>query len=289
MGPEEKKNLEWEYDWEEKAVKFNSVEVIPKDEPLSLFYGHSSNYTYFFYYGFTLDEPEYGSIGFVLLFGEDVPNGKEKLKLLNKEVQGYKVTRFFQYCKTRYLNNRNFFSTLRFYYSEKPMEELKSLVEPAEVSFDESRKSIMEATKRSEDTKMFSKILREAKKIQESYTTSLESDEENIKSSTISFPRKCCYRHIIGEKHSLALLIDQCTLSLKLLGFPTQQEAVDYYRSLSKKVNYSYFIKHEVLTVDWSSQFKNCLLYTSDAADDTPCVDLGGRRIIKKKKKIMKL
>ena len=31
-------------------------------------------------------------------------------------------------------------------------------------------------------------------------------------------------------------------------------------------------------------QSKNCLLYTSDAADDTPCVDLGGRRIIKGKK-----
>ena len=28
-------------------------------------------------------------------------------------------------------------------------------------------------------------------------------------------------------------------------------------------------------------QFVGCLLYTSDAADDTPCVDLGGRRIIK--------
>eukprot|EP00831_Metopus_contortus_P061564 TRINITY_DN53436_c0_g1_i1.p1 TRINITY_DN53436_c0_g1~~TRINITY_DN53436_c0_g1_i1.p1 ORF type:complete len:187 (-),score=47.53 TRINITY_DN53436_c0_g1_i1:4-564(-) len=28
---------------------------------------------------------------------------------------------------------------------------------------------------------------------------------------------------------------------------------------------------------------KICLLYTSDAADDTPCVDLGGRRIIQKK------
>ena len=26
-----------------------------------------------------------------------------------------------------------------------------------------------------------------------------------------------------------------------------------------------------------------CLLYTSDAADDLPCVDLGGRRIFKKK------
>eukprot|EP00831_Metopus_contortus_P076514 TRINITY_DN70690_c0_g1_i1.p2 TRINITY_DN70690_c0_g1~~TRINITY_DN70690_c0_g1_i1.p2 ORF type:complete len:144 (-),score=22.73 TRINITY_DN70690_c0_g1_i1:31-462(-) len=30
----------------------------------------------------------------------------------------------------------------------------------------------------------------------------------------------------------------------------------------------------------------SCLLYTSDAADDTPCVDLGGRRFIKKKKSI---
>ena len=27
-----------------------------------------------------------------------------------------------------------------------------------------------------------------------------------------------------------------------------------------------------------------CILYTSDAADDLICVDLGGRRIIKKKK-----
>ena len=32
-----------------------------------------------------------------------------------------------------------------------------------------------------------------------------------------------------------------------------------------------------------NSKFVVCLLYTSDAADDTPCVDLGGRRIIKKK------
>src|SRR5450756_192063 len=32
-------------------------------------------------------------------------------------------------------------------------------------------------------------------------------------------------------------------------------------------------------------RFRACLLYTSDAADDLLCVDLGGRRIIKKKKK----
>jgi len=34
-----------------------------------------------------------------------------------------------------------------------------------------------------------------------------------------------------------------------------------------------------------SRQSLCCLLYTSDAADDLLCVDLGGRRIIKKKKK----
>ena len=31
------------------------------------------------------------------------------------------------------------------------------------------------------------------------------------------------------------------------------------------------------------AQGQCCLLYTSDAADDLLCVDLGGRRIIKKK------
>ena len=30
------------------------------------------------------------------------------------------------------------------------------------------------------------------------------------------------------------------------------------------------------------SNNRSCLLYTSDAADDMQCVDLGGRRIIKK-------
>ena len=32
-----------------------------------------------------------------------------------------------------------------------------------------------------------------------------------------------------------------------------------------------------------NSVTKACLLYTSDAADDLLCVDLGGRRILKKK------
>ena len=34
-----------------------------------------------------------------------------------------------------------------------------------------------------------------------------------------------------------------------------------------------------------SARFRSCLLYTSDAADDLLCVDLGGRPLIKKKTK----
>ena len=34
------------------------------------------------------------------------------------------------------------------------------------------------------------------------------------------------------------------------------------------------------------SHFRHCLLYTSDAADERSSVDLGGRRIIKKKKHV---
>ena len=36
---------------------------------------------------------------------------------------------------------------------------------------------------------------------------------------------------------------------------------------------------------DEGNEYKDCLLYTSDAADERSSVDLGGRRIIKKKKK----
>ena len=38
-----------------------------------------------------------------------------------------------------------------------------------------------------------------------------------------------------------------------------------------------------------ANRYYTCLLYTSDAADDLLCVDLGGRRIIKKKTNIIYL
>ena len=37
-----------------------------------------------------------------------------------------------------------------------------------------------------------------------------------------------------------------------------------------------------ILEIIRGKVIRTCLLYTSDAADDSRCVDLGGRRIIKK-------
>ena len=44
-------------------------------------------------------------------------------------------------------------------------------------------------------------------------------------------------------------------------------------------------LEHQV-TFSTTDPSSTCLLYTSDAADDLLCVDLGGRRIIKKKQQL---
>eukprot|EP00658_Telonema_sp_P-2_P050833 TRINITY_DN38867_c0_g1_i3.p1 TRINITY_DN38867_c0_g1~~TRINITY_DN38867_c0_g1_i3.p1 ORF type:complete len:102 (+),score=9.71 TRINITY_DN38867_c0_g1_i3:217-522(+) len=46
-----------------------------------------------------------------------------------------------------------------------------------------------------------------------------------------------------------------------------------------------YYNCHFACVSDFLLYIKICLLYTSDAADEEDSVDLGGRRIIKKKKK----
>eukprot|EP00831_Metopus_contortus_P014972 TRINITY_DN16215_c0_g1_i4.p2 TRINITY_DN16215_c0_g1~~TRINITY_DN16215_c0_g1_i4.p2 ORF type:complete len:114 (+),score=30.44 TRINITY_DN16215_c0_g1_i4:51-392(+) len=73
----------------------------------------------------------------------------------------------------------------------------------------------------------------------------------------------------------------------------TEKQLVRNFRSFHvNSVRLLQFIKYiflirifQYVVVAFSCYPCTCLLYTSDAADDTPCVDLGGRRIIKKKKK----
>ena len=59
-------------------------------------------------------------------------------------------------------------------------------------------------------------------------------------------------------------------ITIPFLILPAEQEAL-----------FTVIIIAEVLLL---RMFRTCLLYTSDAADERSSVDLGGRRIIKKKK-----
>eukprot|EP00831_Metopus_contortus_P046254 TRINITY_DN37139_c0_g1_i1.p1 TRINITY_DN37139_c0_g1~~TRINITY_DN37139_c0_g1_i1.p1 ORF type:complete len:112 (-),score=30.28 TRINITY_DN37139_c0_g1_i1:89-424(-) len=63
------------------------------------------------------------------------------------------------------------------------------------------------------------------------------------------------------------------------ISMPSIPRAIDYYKG-----NFLIGMRNGEL-IKFKEEIEVCLLYTSDAADDTPCVDLGGRRIIKKKKK----
>ena len=92
------------------------------------------------------------------------------------------------------------------------------------------------------------------------------------------------YKKIALHPGTRKLFADK--LTAQGLGASLGDDMVKAYRAalesgkpLSEPVLSNFRAKY---TVDWSPF---CLLYTSDAADDLLCVDLGGRRIIKKKTK----
>ena len=60
-----------------------------------------------------------------------------------------------------------------------------------------------------------------------------------------------------------------------------KEEQIEFYKHQLQR------LRVELLSIakQDSDLYKNCLLYTSDAADERSSVDLGGRRIINKKKK----
>ena len=63
-------------------------------------------------------------------------------------------------------------------------------------------------------------------------------------------------------------------------GGKDQQMLAEHYRSLMRTHDCDDLV--QLIKTIYGKN--SCLLYTSDAADDLLCVDLGGRRIIKKKK-----
>ena len=70
------------------------------------------------------------------------------------------------------------------------------------------------------------------------------------------------------------------------LGDVYKRQDKQYYNAYatSRDMDGGYYKPQEFLD-DINSKYNDCLLYTSDAADERSSVDLGGRRIIKKKTK----
>ena len=71
-------------------------------------------------------------------------------------------------------------------------------------------------------------------------------------------------------------------LGLSLLGAALMCAGGGFFYSFRGTICHPQDVTAIVLAVSASAMA--CLLYTSDAADDLLCVDLGGRRIIKKKR-----
>ena len=74
---------------------------------------------------------------------------------------------------------------------------------------------------------------------------------------------------------------------------PHLQTIIDHWKELHLHFDaiYSGFLgSHQQIKIvkNFIDDFNTCLLYTSDAADDLLCVDLGGRRNIKKNNKTKK-
>ena len=97
-------------------------------------------------------------------------------------------------------------------------------------------------------------------------TGELETEHENLKKQL---------RQVLGAKNRLGQQMDNLDISDKMYDRK--------YQDMQDRLNglYDEIERLESLIDDIVS--RNCLLYTSDAADDMQCVDLGGRRIIKKK------
>eukprot|EP00826_Nyctotherus_ovalis_P003690 TRINITY_DN10760_c0_g1_i14.p1 TRINITY_DN10760_c0_g1~~TRINITY_DN10760_c0_g1_i14.p1 ORF type:complete len:279 (-),score=22.44 TRINITY_DN10760_c0_g1_i14:6-842(-) len=99
-------------------------------------------------------------------------------------------------------------------------------------------------------------------------------------------PSELLFRSHGSEKERLAFSFDRKSSKRYLHFFWQGGKGTAYGNGI-------YYIKSIDNGKTWSkptilvlfSAAGTCLLYTSDAADDMQCVDLGGRRIIKKKKK----
>ena len=108
-------------------------------------------------------------------------------------------------------------------------------------------------------------------------------DLRNLKKVLLVVPDNTRSHSRAGDiaEHYYNLLKDTCDVDVLIaLGTHVPMSSEECAKMFGE-IPYSKFIHH-----NWRTDVVNiCLLYTSDAADDLLCVDLGGRRIINKKTK----
>ena len=88
----------------------------------------------------------------------------------------------------------------------------------------------------------------------------------------------------LGEKDHMAQLLNEGHVFMRpLLDFKTAEDSLPRLDP-NEGLGYSVAAEGATLSMKHEGEWL-CLLYTSDAADERSSVDLGGRRIIKKKTK----
>eukprot|EP00831_Metopus_contortus_P071890 TRINITY_DN65646_c0_g1_i1.p2 TRINITY_DN65646_c0_g1~~TRINITY_DN65646_c0_g1_i1.p2 ORF type:complete len:295 (-),score=36.31 TRINITY_DN65646_c0_g1_i1:91-975(-) len=152
---------------------------------------------------------------------------------------------------------------------------------------------------------MFVTEYKEVLKVAKEYNTAIELNNSSFTGSRKGGEKNCIeiiqMAKEIGNYISLGSdshisfdvgRLDVVTNLLKEYSYDTDlviNQSIEFLDDFLKERRIKNFNKQRVKIVSDkifinNMKFYACLLYTSDAADDTPCVDLGGRRIIKKKK-----
>ena len=67
----------------------------------------------------------------------------------------------------------------------------------------------------------------------------------------LSYNERSILSIIIGEKKSLKMLLEMTEFGLKLLNFPSKNDAKIFYDSLEVRPKYSRYIIEDILSLDW--------------------------------------
>eukprot|EP00825_Cyclidium_porcatum_P007206 TRINITY_DN13610_c0_g1_i2.p1 TRINITY_DN13610_c0_g1~~TRINITY_DN13610_c0_g1_i2.p1 ORF type:complete len:458 (-),score=119.14 TRINITY_DN13610_c0_g1_i2:4-1377(-) len=199
----------------------------------------------------------------------DMQNKQESLQQQQSQIQQLNQTlaNYSQHLETQAASLKNLQE-----HSSGREKELENEIQKNNLTIEAQKKEIMKL-----DDKY-----RQARKDLEDVTNNTEKQNSQIKQQDLHLQQQ--KNKIKEQKQKILEQSNQIKeISQQFSTFRTEKEQqIGNLEDAVAKLKAKTDIKEEIQkqTLD-----KDCLLYTSDAADDMQCVDLGGRRIIKKKKR----